>query len=84
MSNFHYILENGTKEDWERIKKENPNKWAIITNMKYNKNKELVNFNLIAICTVEERTEYLRELFNSNIEFETVRTTSSEPMGALL
>lgn len=52
--------------------------------MKYNKNKELVNFNLIAICTVEERTEYLRKLFDSNIEFETVRTTPSEPMGALL
>ena len=42
--------------------------------MKYNKNQELIRFDLIAICMVAERTEYLRKLFKENIEFETVRT----------
>lgn len=71
---LNYIKRNGTLKDWKQLQEEYPDKWAIITNMKYNKNQELIRFDLIAICTVDERTEYLRKLFKENIEFETVRT----------
>ena len=78
MSVFTYILENGTKEDWERIKKENPNKWALMTDVKYDKELSIIGFNLIAVTTIEERDRIIHEYFHAPKHITYVRTTYAD------
>ena len=78
MGAFHYILENGTKDDWERIKRENPNKWALLTDVKYDNEQSIIGFNLIALTTRAERDIFLDRYFNEPKRITTVRTTYAD------
>ena len=75
---FNYQLENGTREDWERIKREYPDKWALLTDVKYDDEQQIIGFNLITVTTRAERDKILEKYFNEPKRITTVRTTYAD------
>ena len=79
MSKFKYMIDNGTKKDWELIQKKYPDMWTFMTDVKRDEDLNIIHFNLLEIVPFEKQGETLAKYVgktNSTLSF--VRTTYAD------
>lgn len=69
---------------WEILVQKHPDKWAFIKNVKRNENGDIIQFDLMKVCSKAEKAKWLAFYMNGNEHFECIRTTFNAPFAGWL
>ena len=64
MSKFKYMIENGTKKDWEMIQEKYPDMWAFMTKVKYDEDDNMLFEIYIDFKIIDSLRLIINDLFN--------------------